>query len=204
MLFFGTSLLIFWLLNGGAYAKEIRYRLFLNSPFASPDLTSGDILSFAEKGSSKRKTDEKENLPMRIVIPKIQVDAPIITPKRDTVGDILASLEEGVGIYPGSVMPGDEGRTVILGHSSRATWYRGDYATVFALLSKLEAGDQFFVFSGNTQYTYKVFSKKILTPQETNGILARQTSQSEINLITCYPIGSASKRTLIQANLISY
>ena len=195
-LLLGANVGFFWLLNGGAYAKEIRYRFFL-STLASDDLR-GELLSLAEKRDLSLPLGSE----FQIFIPKIFVAAPIVSPQNDSAGSILASLEAGVGLYPGSVIPGKSGRTVLLGHSSRATWYRGGYATIFTLLDKLETGDKFFVTEKNKKYHYEVFAKYILTPLETNKLLGRPASGSEIDLLTCYPIGSSSQRTVVQAKLI--
>src|SRR3989344_727636 len=193
----GANLAFFWLLNGGAYAKEIRYRLFLNT-FASDDLR-GNLLSLAENRDLTLPLGSE----FRISIPKIAVVAPLIVPKDSSAASVLASLEEGVGLYPGSQIPGKSGRSAILGHSSRATWYRGGYATVFTLLNKLESGDTFFIMDKEKKYHYEVFAKYILTPQETNKLLARPTNGSEVDLLTCYPLGSSSKRTVVQAKLVN-
>jgi LPXTG-site transpeptidase (sortase) family protein len=136
-------------------------------------------------------------------IPKIEVNTPVVIPREVTKQGILASLEEGVGLYPGSAGIGAPGRAVVLGHSSRASWYRGEYAYIFALLHKLEEYDKFYVTGGGKKYTYQVFANKVMTPQEANAFLATTPSDSEIDLVTCYPVGSASKRTIIQAKLIS-
>jgi LPXTG-site transpeptidase (sortase) family protein len=140
--------------------------------------------------------------PYRLVIPKIGVNVPMVFPSDDSMKAILASLEQGVGIYHGSDLPAELGRTVVLGHSSRASWYRGDYATVFSLLPKLEQLDEFYVLEGNKKHRYIVFAKQYLSPAETNAVLSGMSAGSEIDLITCYPIGSASQRTLIRAKYI--
>lgn len=140
--------------------------------------------------------------PYRLVIPKIGVNVPIAFPNDASMKAILASLEQGVGAYHGSDLPTQLGRMVLLGHSSRATWYNGDYATVFSLLPKLEQLDEFYVIEGNKKHRYIVFSKQYLSPAETNAVLASAAAGSEIDLITCYPIGSASQRTLIRAKYI--
>ena len=203
--FFGFSLLFYFLLNGGAYWRILRYNLFLHSPLASADLKSGEILTVpsaltSNGGSSGPKITTGG---FSLVVPKISVEAPIAVPGDQTKKGILASLEEGVGLYPGSVEPGEPGRIIILGHSSRATWYRGGYATIFALLPELKEFDTFYVVGGGKKYTYQVFARKILPPAETDSLLAIQSLESEVDLVTCYPIGSASKRTVIQAKLIS-
>lgn len=197
--FFGFSLLAYLLLNGGAYWRVARYAIFLNSPLASADLREGELLEFPSQNSGGANVSANGTF---LVIPKIEVDAPVIAPRNSSKDGILASLEEGAGIYPGSVSPGETGRLIILGHSSKASWYRGNYAYVFALLNKLEAGDEFYIVTGGQKYTYRVFANKVLTPKETNEFLSTKISDSEIDLVTCYPVGSASKRTIIQAKLI--
>lgn len=200
-LFFGLSLFGFWLLNGGAYAQELRYYLFLRSPLADQDLKTGQILKVAEAGLN---IEEISSLSpnYRLFIPKIGVEAPIILPKSDTTEDILAGLEEGVGLYPDSALPGTPGRGVLLGHSSRASWYRGNYATIFTLLSKLDTGDEFIITNGSQSYRYLVFDRQVLSPDDTNELLANPADSSELALITCYPIGSSSQRTVVQAKLV--
>ncbi len=198
-IFAAVSLFLFLLLNGGAYFRILRYEILLRSPFTSSDLKAGSILDLKTKSEiAKAENDGKYFL----FIPKTNTLAPIVFPKSDSKENILASLEEGVGLYPGSQLPGKDGRSVILGHSSKATWYRGQYAYVFALLSKLQKDDEFYIIYGNKKMVYKVFASDTLTPEQTNDILAQTPkNKSEIALITCWPVGVSSKRTLIQAKL---
>lgn len=175
----------------------LRYDLFLKSPFAGSDLKQGDILAVPGAGVPIGSGEK-----LYLSIPKIDANAPIITPAENTKADILASLEAGVGLYPGSVPPGGNGRAVILGHSSKASWYRGKYAYIFALLPKLEKGDEFYITADRKKYVYRVFDKQVLSPADANVLLASPASGSEAVLITCYPIGSASKRQIIRAQMV--
>lgn len=197
ILFSGFSLFFYFVLNGGAFFKELRYAIFLNSPFVSSDLRNNNIFAIGRV----------EILPpganYRLLVGKIGVDAPMVAPSDATKQGILASLEDGVGLYPGSSAPGESGRAVILGHSSRASWYRGGYATVFALLPQLRSGDEFYVLSNTKKYTYRVFYSGVMSPNDTNVLLSSEPSDSEITLITCYPIGGASQRKVVQAKLIA-
>jgi LPXTG-site transpeptidase (sortase) family protein len=130
------------------------------------------------------------------------VSAPIVLPKDDSNKNVLAGLEEGVALYSSSQLPGEIGRSIILGHSSKTSWYRGEYAYIFALLSKLQSRDEFYIVSGNKKLVYKVFSNDILTPEQTNKLLSQiPQNESDVALITCWPIGFSSMRTLIQAKL---
>jgi len=198
--FFGCSLFVYLLMNGGAFWQVVRYQLFLRSPFASDDLKLGDILDItraAEIGSPIGQGGYE------LVVPKISVTAPIAVPQKQTKEDILASLEDGVGLYPGSVSPGENGRVILLGHSSRASWYRGNYATIFSLLPQLTAGDIFYIVGGGKKYTYHVLGRQVLPPAEASSLLNTSPPTGEVDLVTCYPIGSASKRTIVQAELTS-
>ncbi|MDP3004169.1 MAG: sortase [Candidatus Azambacteria bacterium] len=187
-IFFAASFFIYLLLNGGAYFRILRYDLFLRSPFAEAGLKNQPILNL--------------NKSYYLYIPKIDVSAPIVLPKDESNKSVLAGLEEGVALYFGSQLPGEIGRSVILGHSSKTSWYRGEYAYIFALLSKLQSGDEFYIVSGNKKLTYKVFSNDILTPEQTNKLLSQiPQNESDVALITCWPIGFSSMRTLIQAKL---
>ena len=197
-IFFLVSIFIYLLLNGGAYFRILRYDLFLHSPFAEADLKNQPILSLKNSFEPQSNQDSKYYL----YIPKIDVLTPIVLPKDDSNQNILASLEEGTVLYPGSQLPGQAGRSVILGHSSKTAWYRGQYAYVFALLSKLQSGDEFYIVFENKKLVYKVFSNDILTPEQTNKLLSQMPqNESDVALITCWPIGSSSMRTLIQAKL---
>ncbi len=196
-LFAGTSLFFYLLLNGGAFFKELRYAIFLNSPFVSYDLKNGEILRIA----SAVKLPAGAN--HQLFVPRIQVETPVVSPNDPSTKAILAAMEDGVALYPGSVEPGTSGRVVILGHSSRASWYRGGYATIFSLLPQMKIGDKMFIIGRNKKYTYEVFDKKILSPNDTNALLASVPGDSQLVLITCYPIGSASQRIIVLSKLVA-
>ena len=199
--FFALSLFFYLVMNGGAYWRVLRYHLFLRSPWASDELTIGDILRVSAGATASDQAIAEGGYILSI--PKISVSVPIAVPNGDSKQDILASLEEGVGLYPGSIQPGAIGRTVLLGHSSRASWYRGEYATVFALLHKLEVGDTFTIAGGGKKYQYEVAARRTLSPADTNALFATAPAESEAVLVTCYPVGSASERTVIQGRLVS-
>lgn len=207
LIFFAMSLLSFWIMNGGAYAEHIRYRLLLVSPFARERLENVRIDDLNENrvggpAGSVLPAPQSGEIAYRLVIPKISVEAPVVLPEKNTLESILGSLERGVGLYPGSANPGEKGRGVILGHSSRASWYRGDYAVIFALLSELEVGDEFYLIRGSEKYVYRVFDRHFVIPSVANEIMAGPSAESEMDLLTCWPVGSASKRTLIRAELV--
>ena len=184
-------------MNGGAFFKEMRYAIFLNSPFVSYDLKTGEILNLAARASLPPGAD------YQLFLPRIQVQTPIVAPNDSATKAVLAAMEDGVALYPGSVLPGDAGRAVMLGHSSRASWYRGDYATIFSLLPQMKTGDEIYIVGKDKKYVYQVFDKRVLSPSDTNALLSSTVSDSQIALIPCYPIGSASQRNIVLAKLIA-
>jgi len=198
--FFGCSLFIYFLMNGGAYWRILRYDLFLSSPLASQDLKTGDLLAFASQATTGTSVVDGS---YRLIIPKLQIEVPIAVPEDPSKKGVLASLEEGVGLYPGSVGPGEAGRIILLGHSSRASWYRGDWAYVFATLHELKEFDMVYIVGNGKKYSYQIFTAQTLSPQDTNALLDSPTTGSEVDLVTCYPVGSASQRTVIETKLIS-
>lgn len=199
--FFALSFFFYLVMNGGAYWRVIRYHLFLRSPWASDELTTGDILRVSAGAVAPDRAIVEGGYILSV--PKISVSVSIAVPSSGSKEDVLVSLEEGVGLYPGSVQPGGLGRTVLLGHSSRASWYRGEYATVFALLHQLGVGDTFTIAGGGKKYRYEVAAKRALSPADTNALFLTVPAESEAVLVTCYPVGSASQRTVVQARLVA-
>lgn len=225
IIFLGLALAGYFAWNYLAFFENIRYKYFATPPTderlfilerdeiqPEPRYASFPVEEFAQavlppvspsKIIQPAKTSQHRST---LVIPKISVETPIAFAKDESTKAILKSLEEGVGMYPGSDMPGEPGRAVLLGHSSRASWYNGEYAYIFSLLAKLDVLDEFYVIEkaedGTTQkYTYTVFAKQFLSPDETNAVLAGPSAPTEMDLITCWPIGSASQRTLIRGSL---
>ncbi len=107
----------------------------------------------------------------RVSIPSLKVNAPIVEP---TLGvealvandwnvledQIRSSLLQGVVHYPGSAEPGQKGNVFLTGHSSNVFWEVSPYNTVFALLPKIELGADILITYEQTEYRYKVLSKR--------------------------------------------
>jgi sortase A len=197
-LFFVITLGAFVSMNGPAYAENISFEL-RNTFGGGESEPTEEIFHLPSANATEIPVPGS---PMELIIPKINVRTPIVFPKDSSVQGVLKSLEGGVGVYPGSIMPGQDGRMILLGHSSLASWYNGDYARVFALLKNLEAGDEFTIVSGGNQYTYKVFSNRVLKPAATDAYLADPARGSVLELITCDPVGSAANRRIVSAVLL--
>lgn len=138
----------------------------------------------------------------RIIIPKINVDAPTVYGMPSTrEQDIQKALQTGVLHYAGSPLPGEAGNSVFVGHSSNAVWAKGDYKFIFALLEKLEIGDVYYLHQNGVRYTYRVSDKKTVPPTDIS-VLA-PTERPSSTLITCTPVGTNLNRLIIRGEQIS-
>jgi len=122
----------------------------------------------------------------RVVIPRIAVDAPVVTGRTDE------ALRRGVWLQPPSVPPGQPGTTVLAGHRIRSQ---------FVLLHELRAGDVVIVYWKGTEYDYRVKSRSVLdglepkTPVTVGG-------RERLVLYTCTPRWEGNLRAVVYADPI--
>lgn len=138
-----------------------------------------------------------------VVIPKINVEVPVVY----DVGsiqekDIQDGLERGVVHYSTTPSPGEQGNSVIVGHSSNNILNSGKYKFAFVLLNKLEVGDTFMLTKNNTRYVYRIFEKKVVKPTDIS-VLGASSKPSTATLITCDPPGTAINRLIVVGEQIS-
>lgn len=179
--------------------------LFLFWPLISQEIT----YLFGEKTNDapEEKVEKKEdtgrvvyNVPNKIVIPKINVEAPIIEAESFEEKDILKALESGVAHYPNTALPGEVGNIFVTGHSSNYSWAKGDYNYIFSILNKIENSDKIYVYFDKYLYTYEVFDIIIVGPKDTS--VLDQGSDSIISIMTCDPPGTNWKRRIVKARQI--
>lgn len=140
-----------------------------------------------------------------LIIPKINVDAPVDYNATPDQPSQLASMKNGLayfGIAGANSKPGQVGNTPIAGHSSNDVLESGSYKFIFAQLDKVEAGDIIYANYQGTRYTYTVTKKEVVLPTEVSR-LVYATDKPLITLITCTPLGTAQKRLLVTAEQVS-
>lgn len=139
----------------------------------------------------------------KIIIPKINLEVPVVFGMQTVEeNDIQTALEDGVVHYASTPNPGEVGNSVIVGHSSNNILNKGKYKFAFVLLKRLEAEDTFFVHREGVRYTYKVYKKEIVSPDNT-AVLNTQEKPNTITLITCDPPGTSVNRLIITAEQIA-
>ncbi len=137
-----------------------------------------------------------------IYIPKTKTLAPIVVENSDDDKVLLAALDRGVLLFPGSVEPGQNGSTVMLGHSSASIWSGGGYKSVFSLLNKLEKGDAIKVYFDNEEFVYRVSQLNIFSVEKANKVVTDSNGPNTLFLSSCWPPGTSWNRIVVTAILV--
>ncbi len=123
---------------------------------------------------------------VRIQIPAIQVDAPVVQ------GDGWEQLKKGVGQHSGTTNPGEKGNSVLSAHNDI-------FGEIFRDLDRLQPGDQVILFTNQRSYTYLVVETLVVEPTDVEVMAA--TSQPVVTLISCYPYLVDDQRIVVKARL---
>jgi sortase A len=153
--------------------------------------------------------DPLKLLPERLVIPSINLEAPIVTTgvkKYNINGNIyeqwIVPNIFAAGWNPASSYPGQTGNTVLFGHHNVN-------GAVFANLYKVQEGDEISVFAGGLEYRYKV--DQVIKVKEKdvsfaqmveNGKWIENTEDERLTLVTCWPPYASTYRLIVVAKPI--
>ncbi|MDD2730639.1 MAG: sortase [Candidatus Portnoybacteria bacterium] len=137
--------------------------------------------------------------PNSIIISQLDIDAPLVFSQGTSQKELNAALNQGVVIYPGSALPGQNGEVFLTGHSSTYIWNKTPYGQIFTLLDKLKAGDIVSLIYENRQYNYRIIGQEILSPSQ---VKLSATAEPRLTLMTCWPIGTSAKRLVIRGELV--
>lgn len=139
-----------------------------------------------------------------LIIPKINVQLPVIYGSQSVAEkDVQAALNDGVFHYSTTAVPGQNGNAAYFGHSSNNIFNKGKYKFAFVLLKDLEPGDIFYLTHDKKVYTYKVYSKKIVNPDDTWVLGPVDGKTATATLITCDPPGTTLHRLVVWGEQIS-
>ncbi len=141
----------------------------------------------------------------KLIIPKINVDVPVMYGVGADHDSQMAAMEKGVAHFaiPGAnSVPGQIGNTAIAGHSSNDLFDRGDHKFIFAQLDRLTDGDTIYANYEGTRYTYVVTKKEEVMPSQIDKLIY-DTDKPVMTLITCTPLGTDLRRLLVTAEQVS-
>ncbi len=136
----------------------------------------------------------------RIRIPKLGVDVVVVE------GTSLSALRAGAGHYPETTLPCDDGNVAIAGH-------RTTYGKPFANIDQLSPGDQIFLETPIGTCAYQVDRPPAGQPTAGSAafvvlpnafwVVANKVGHHALTLTSCHPRGSASRRIVIKATMVS-
>lgn len=156
-----------------------RLQAELDRQLASPAIREAYVNRSVEEGDSLT----------RIKIPRIGVDTVVVE------GTTASALRAGAGHYPSTPLPCEVGNVAIAGH-------RTTYGKPFHDLDVLEDGDRITLETPVGSCTYEVETTFITEPTDV-GVVANTPDQARLTLTTCHPKGSARKRLILTATMVS-
>lgn len=160
----------------------------------------------SEKVESAAASQPAPGVPVRIVIPSINLDAPVIPAPVDfkTIAgkeylQWYVPDEFAVGWHTTSAMLGETGNTVLNGHHNA-------HGEVFVSLVDINEGDTILVESDTRRYMYQV-TNKMIVPEKYEQLDIRMNNaqwilpsvDERLTLITCWPYETNTHRLIIVA-----
>jgi len=200
-------LISFFIINWNYVSWIFNYRAIFGiaSDFFQKDNQIILNTPIAENQVAENQTEpehfEYSNKEDSIEIPKIGVSAPLTFVNTLLKTEIYKALNKGVVHYYTSVLPGEIGQTIIIGHSAPLTWPKIRYNWAFSKLSELEEGDEIIIYFNHQKVSYSVISKTFL---ERGGEIPKNpltNSENVLILISCWPPGKDIKRIAVEAAL---
>ena len=122
-----------------------------------------------------------------LTISSIDFESPVLH------GDSKLELDQGIGHFPGSTIPGEKGNVIISGHRH----------TIFRPLEKVKLGDEVIFETTYGKYKYKVSEIKVV--DESDAYELRVLDHERLTMYTCYPftaIGNTSERLIFICDFI--
>ena len=134
-----------------------------------------------------------------LYIPKIQANAKVIKNVNPYDYDAYRNaLVYGVVHAKGTALPNENGNVFLFAHSTVNFYERRKYNVYFYLLGELKKDDPIYVSYQGEIYNYKVLELRIVKPSEVQ-YLGEYMDQDTLTLMTCWPIGSNTKRAIVVA-----
>jgi sortase A len=172
------------------------------TPAVLPDDSTSSNNSTATPPATTLAPSVASAVPSRIVIPAIQLDAPVETvgwhvERGDSVWDVPD--RRAAGWLKTSAPAGQPGNTVLDGHHN----IRGE---VFRYLVNLKPYDTIDLYAGSQVYHYAVTEKHILPDRDqplqiriANAQWIQSTADERLTLVTCWPYTNNTHRLIIVA-----
>jgi LPXTG-site transpeptidase (sortase) family protein len=147
------------------------------------------------------KGNQVGELPMRIEIPSIKVDAQVYNPATTSIEVLDDYLLKGAVRYPGSGLPGGDGNIYIFGHNTRIQIVNNQAFKTFNGLQNLKVGDLIYLSSSKNEYIYKVLSVTMVSADK--ALVEFNTKTKMLTLSTCDNFATKSDRFVVQSEFVT-
>lgn len=137
-----------------------------------------------------------EDSTMRLVIPKLQIDLPVLD------GTSVATLLRGIGLYDGAQLPTEDNANVsIAGHRNDIRHGKVIDTYPFYRLNTLTEGDYLYLVYQDQIYQYQWAGTWVIEP--TDWTVIDNQGYDCLTLTTCTPIGVADHRLVVRGERIN-
>ncbi len=164
----------------------------------STKVSSPDVSVLIDNKAPSGKTLKAESAdPVRIVIPKVGLDAAVLNPLSEDVSTLNSALLGGAVRYPGSGNLESDRNVLIFGHSSALPVIHNQNFKIFNGLKELGLGDEIDLLSKTRGYRYTVLSVRLARADE---VRVTFSNDHELILSTCNSFGTKEDRYVVEAN----
>lgn len=173
--------------------------VFLSVVGATPD----PVRSNASNGTGSQQSELGTNIsnpenPVRIVAASIGLDVAVVNPTSLDITVLDEALKSGAARYPTSAQLGVDGTVLLFGHSSYLPVVYHQYYKTFDGIQDLKTGATVSVYSGTTEYRYRVTGVKVASA--TDDVVELGAVGKHLTLVTCNSFADKSKRFVVTAD----
>jgi LPXTG-site transpeptidase (sortase) family protein len=140
----------------------------------------------------------------RITISVLDITALVVEAGGTTEKEYREALDRGVIHFPGTPYPGEEGMTILLGHSAPPGWPKIKHDWVFTDINNLKEGDEIEVCYNNKLTVYTVIDEETgksiyQVGDDVPPLYNQEEGRKEAVLMSCWPPGSSESRIGVRA-----
>lgn len=139
--------------------------------------------------------------PIRLLIEKIGVDAPVENPQSRDVAVLDNALLKGVVHYPGSGSLENNTNLFLFGHSTNWLAVHNQAFKSLNRLGELQLGDKIKLFSEKKEYIYKIVNISLVDQNET--LVKFEAGKRKLTISTCDTFGKRNARFVVTADFIN-
>lgn len=138
--------------------------------------------------------------PVRVEIPEVGINVEIKNPESTSVAVLDEALLTGAVRYPTSAKLGEEGNTILFGHSSYLPIVNNKAFKAFNEIQNLKKGDKIMVHSETMTYVYSV--TQVAEADAESAAIPLTAEGHTLTLATCDSFGKKTSRFIVVADLV--